>query len=126
MVIFFQVGLPVLTLIISVPGLEQGYGDKMRYGVTIFVAMLAIALSVLLGLLVGPGRPVAWLGAVLLQVAFAAAYCLLIYWAWTAPSPEGMLAAFGLLIGAPLVLMSLIGLVLLLVPATTRYCLRRP
>jgi hypothetical protein len=125
MVIFFQLGLPAVALLIGGNALAEG-ADGVRSGVVASVALLAIILTLVLGVFTGQGRPLAWVGAVLLQLAFAAAYCWLIYWTYTAPSPEGMLAAFGLLIGAPLVLMSLTGLVLLLVPPTRRYCLTPP
>jgi hypothetical protein len=124
-VIFLQLGLPLIALAIGAAGLIQGE-DQTRAGLIISFGMLVVVLTVLVGLTTTRGRPVAWIGAVLLQIAFAAAYAYLVYWAQVEPSPEGMLAFSGLVIGAPLVLLSLVGLGLLVAPATVRYCLRRP
>jgi|KBSSwiStaDraftv2_1062776.scaffolds.fasta_scaffold28082_2 hypothetical protein len=123
--IFLQLGLPLMMLVIGGVALIQG-ADRVRSGVTFSLGALAVALTFLVGLTTGQGRRGAWVGAVLLQLAFAAAYCGVIYWTQVAPSQEGMLAFSGLFIGTPLVLLSLTGVVLLLVPSTARYCLRRP
>lgn len=122
--IFFQLGVPLMAFAIGFLGLIRA-DQPVRSAVMTSVALLAIALTVLIGLTAGQGRRAAWVGAVLLQLAFAAMYCYVTYWTQVAPSREGMLAFSGLFVGTPLVLLSLTGLVLLLLPSTARYCLRR-
>lgn len=87
---------------------------RWRVAAAIFVPLIVIGVAVWTGLRLSRHRPVTWAAALLLNVALAVAYAWFAVAAVTADVPEGMLAFSGLVVGVPLVLLSLVGVGLLL------------
>ena len=83
---------------------------------------VASALAVAAAIRLGAARPWSWTAAVTAHLLAMAGYGWLMSEATTADVPEGMLSFAATVIGTPLVLLSVTGIVLLLVPRSVRHC----
>jgi hypothetical protein len=130
LVLFLQCGFPLLVFQAGMTDLltndTETSVSRWPTAVAVYAPLVVIGVAVWTGLRLGRSRPGAWTAALLLNLVLAAAYASMVVWTATAESREGMLAFSGLVIGAPLVLMSLIGVGLLLARSTRLYCLTSP
>jgi Na+-transporting NADH:ubiquinone oxidoreductase subunit NqrE len=130
MVLFLQCGFPGLILLGGISQLLTSQDDpsvpRWRLATAIYVPLLVIGIAIWSALRLGRGRRFTWAAALVLNLALAVAYGMFAVYAVTAKVPEGMLAFSGLLVGVPLVLLSLAGVGLLLARSTRALCLSSP
>ncbi|MFG3581975.1 hypothetical protein [Micromonospora chersina] len=99
------------------PELRSPWQDLLLGAATVGAAALAIT-SVIR---IGAGRPWSWAAAVSAHLVALAGYGWFMFDAMTADVPEGMLFFSAVVVGTPLVLLSVAGLVLLLVPGSVKH-----
>ncbi|MEU1841510.1 hypothetical protein [Micromonospora chersina] len=99
------------------PGLRSLWQDLLLGAATVGAAALAIT-SVIR---IGAARPWSWAAAVFAHLVALAGYGWFMFDAMTADVPEGMLFFSAVVVGTPLVLLSVAGLVLLLVPGSVKH-----
>ncbi|MFG3302877.1 hypothetical protein [Micromonospora chersina] len=99
------------------PGLRSLWQDLLLGAATVGPAALAIT-SVIR---IGAARPWIWAAAVSAHLVALAGYGWFMFEAMTADVPEGMLFFSAVVVGTPLVLLSVAGLVLLLVPGSVKH-----
>ena len=80
------------------------------------------ALAITSVIRLGAARPWSWTAAVSAQLVAFAGYGWFMFEAITADVPEGMLFFSAMVVGTPLLLLSMAGLVLLLVPGSVKHC----
>jgi hypothetical protein len=101
------------------PELRPLWQDLLLGAGPAVASTLAIAAAVRLG----AARRWSWTAAVTVHVLALAGYGWFMVAAWTAEVPEGMLSFAATVVGTPLVLLSITGLALLLVPRSVKHCL---
>ena len=108
-------------LFLADPQLRPQWLDLLLGGGPTVASILAVAAAIRLG----AARPWSWTAGVTAHLLAMAGYGWLIFEATTADVPEGMLSFAATVIGTPLVLLSITGTILLVVPRTMRLCVLR-
>jgi hypothetical protein len=128
-VVFLQLFFPLNFLVetlVSPPG-RHGMSDadlRARLLLAYGVAPVLIGLGLFAGLRMGPRRPWAWLGAILLHSILALLFAAVVYGGFTASAEQRPGAMVAIFLYSPIAIMSLVGLALLLLPPTVAYSRR--
>ncbi|SCL50355.1 hypothetical protein [Micromonospora chersina] len=109
--------LVVQALFQADPELRSPWQDLLLGAATVGPAALAITAVIRLG----APRPWSWTAAVSAHLVALTGYGWFMFQAMTADVPEGMLFFSAVVVGTPLVLLSVAGLVLLLVPGSVKH-----
>ncbi|MFG3300354.1 hypothetical protein [Micromonospora chersina] len=109
--------LVVPALFLADPEVRSPWQDLLLGAATVGATALAVTSVIRLG----AARPWSWTAAVSAHLVALAGYGWFMFDAMTADVPEGMLFFSAVVVGTPLVLLSVAGLVLLLVPGSVKH-----